>query len=79
MYSLLTRTFRFYIRPNSPLLAIKGRLSELDWDSPQQVLLSMATLVENHMGGTSGAVSCVSIELGIFLVTRCVFKFGCHC
>ena len=37
--------------------AIKQKMDVIEWDSPQQALLSLASLVERHMGGTSGAVS----------------------
>ena len=37
--------------------AIKQKMDVIEWDSPQQALLSLASLVEYHMGGTSGAVS----------------------
>ena len=37
--------------------AIKEKMSTIDWDHPGQALLSLARTVEQHMGGTSGAVS----------------------
>ena len=59
--------------------AIKERLSFIDWDNPREALLSLARLVENHMGGTSGAVSLYSCiishhrvcPLALFSVSDC--------
>ena len=50
----LAREIRFSF---AVVAAIKQRLSAMEWDSPQKVLLSLASIVERHMGGTSGAVS----------------------
>jgi dihydroxyacetone kinase len=44
--------------------AIKERLSVMDWDNPRQVLLSLASVVENHMGGTSGALYSLFLTAG---------------
>ena len=38
-------------------LAIQENLSSIDWDNPQQALLSLAAIIEKNMGGSSGAVS----------------------
>ena len=38
-------------------LAIQEKLSSIDWDDPQQALLSLASIIEKNMGGSSGAVS----------------------
>ena len=37
--------------------AIQENLNSIMWDEPQQALLSLAAIVENSMGGSSGAVS----------------------
>ena len=37
--------------------AIQENLSSISWDNPQQALLALASIVENNMGGSSGAVS----------------------
>ena len=37
--------------------AIQENLNFIKWDEPQQALLSLASIVENSMGGSSGAVS----------------------
>ena len=37
--------------------AIQENLSSIDWDDPQQALLSLASIVEKNIGGSSGAVS----------------------
>lgn len=36
---------------------IKQEAVFVNWDDPQEALLSLSGCVENHMGGTSGAVS----------------------
>jgi dihydroxyacetone kinase len=36
--------------------AIQQKMGIINWDSPQQALLSLAGLVEQNMGGTSGAL-----------------------
>jgi dihydroxyacetone kinase len=41
----------------STCIAIQENLSSIDWDDPQQALLSLASIVEKNMGGSSGAVS----------------------
>lgn len=38
-------------------VAIKKRLSVINWDNPKEALMSIAGYVENYMGGSSGAVS----------------------
>ena len=58
---------------------IQKSMSTIDWDNPKHVLLSLAAAVETHMGGTSGAVSCIMqtfkplnssvIELPVSMVT----------
>ena len=45
-------TLFYYYSP-----AIQENLSSIDWDNPQQALLSLASIVENNMGGSSGAVN----------------------
>ena len=52
--------------------AIKQKMDVIEWDSPQQALLSLASLVEHHMGGTSGAVS-----LHIHACTYHIDAFNC--
>ena len=46
-----------FIYQYRPPTAIQGNLPSIHWDDPQQALLSLATIVENNMGGSSGAVS----------------------
>ena len=53
VWNSLARDIRFSF---DVVAAIKQRLSAMEWDSPQKVLLSLASIVERHMGGTSGAV-----------------------
>ena len=52
----LYHKFYFEICAHLMCLGILGRLDSMDWDRPGQVLLSLAAAVEDHMGGTSGAV-----------------------
>ena len=56
--------------------AIQENLSSIDWDNPQQALLSLASIVENNMGGSSGAVN--TLILKIFVVTLFFFFLPCR-
>ena len=37
--------------------AIQENMTHIQWDEPQRALLSLASIVGNSMGGSSGAVS----------------------
>ena len=39
------------------VIAILYDIDVIPWDTPSKALLAISELVENHMGGTSGAVS----------------------
>ena len=66
--------------------AIMGEGGSIDWDSPQKALLSVASIVETHMGGTSGAVS-MSVgngrvcarQITVMVVCVCVCVCVCAC
>ena len=51
-----TLTFCHYMYIHATT-AIQEKLSCIHWDQPQQVLLTLASIVGDSMGGSSGAVS----------------------
>ena len=49
--------FRILVARHFQSPAVQENLSSIEWDDPQQALLSLASIVEKNMGGSSGAVS----------------------
>lgn len=58
--------------------AIKQEMGAIDWDNPESALLSLANIVERHMGGSSGAVSLpASILQAVRVDLRCCVSPCC--